>query len=180
MTEKNLELLRPFDLESAKAGTLLCSEAAMLNGKPAWKYAAGPDASGRIVAVKISDGNFAAASRPEAFRMAPLAWVDGRPVYKGDALFYEGIGRGVVVGMKGGDQIEITYDHHKEWGPTGAFPENLTWTPPKVKRKGFAVVSKQGMLLSREDAEKAIKDISFRGFPGELVIAHAEWEEPAA
>lgn len=175
MTEKNLELLRPFDLESAKAGTLLCSEAAILNGEPAWKYAAGPDASGRIVAVKISDGNFAAASRPEAFRMAPLCWVEGRPVYQGDRLWH-----------RTGERIEITaafnggIENDLQTKNGLCHSCNLTWAPPKVKREGFAVVSKQGMLLSREDAEKAIKDISLRGFPGELVIAHAEWEEPAA
>lgn len=172
MESKNLELLRPFDLEAAKRGEAITDSC---GGNVV--YIDGPDAGGNY-AVRI-DGHFAVGSN-ERLRMAPLCWVEGRPVYKGDALFYEGIGRGVVVGMKGGDQIEITYDHHKEWGPTGAFPENLTWTPPKVKREGFAVVSKQGMLLSRDDAEKAIKDISFRGFPGELVIAHAEWEEPAA
>ena len=172
MESKNLELLRPFDLEAAKRGGAICTD--KLEDV---KYVDGPDECSNVV-IK---GRCYFILQCHRLCMAPLAWVEGRPVYKGDALFYEGIGRGVVVGMmKGGDQIEITYDHHKEWGPTGAFPENLTWTPPKVKREGFAVVIKQGMFLSREDAEKAIKDISFRSFPGELVIAHAEWEEPAA
>ena len=182
MTEKNLELLRPFDLEAAKAGTLLCSEATFLNGEPAWKYAAGPDASGRIVAVKISDGNFAAASRPEALRMAPLCWVEGRPVYKGDVLFYEGIGRGVVVGMKDGNQIAITYDRHEDLGPIGALPRNLTWTPPKVKREGWGVMRVGRVSCTREEAEAILKqyvgsNILSDTLEGELRVARIEWEE---
>ena len=176
MENRNLELLRPFDLESAKAGTLLCSEAAMLNGEPAWKYAAGPDASGRIVAVKISDGNFAAASRPEAFRMAPLCWVEGRPVYKGDVLFHLRRRVRVVANRMDNDGFLC-----EEGCDSGDSLKNLTWTHPNVKRFGWVNiysttvdVGLRGTSVVYPSEELANE----RADNNRLACARVEWEEP--
>lgn len=87
--KRNLNLLRPFDLEAAKRGVPLTQDDYLL-GEPTWKYACGPDTNGRIMATIISSGGFIAEpTHTKVFKMAPLAWVDGKPVYEGDTLYWK-------------------------------------------------------------------------------------------
>lgn len=84
---KNLSLLRPFDLEKAKAGEPICNA----SGEPR-KFDNGPDEDG-MIGVFYVDGSGLGRSvwgRPNDYRMAPLGWVDDRPVYEGDNLYLEG------------------------------------------------------------------------------------------
>lgn len=91
--QRDYSLLRPFDLEAAKAGALLGDAV----GSPTWKYAAGPDSNGNISVIIIKTGLFAEPSPTRVFKMAPLCWVEGRPAYKGDVLYRPGIDDGPVV-----------------------------------------------------------------------------------
>ena len=144
--KKDYSLLRPFDLEAAKAGALLtcCPGHAanhMFGGDPVWKYVAGPDVDGRILVEVIESGRFAALSRPESFCMAPLAWVEGRPVYKGDVLYSKFFttcrdplpdgGKFTVTGFRdGGDgggclaAGEVSRDYF-------TLPSSCSWTSPE-------------------------------------------------
>jgi len=81
--DKDYSLLRPFDLEAAKAGELLCDK----SGRIGWTYAAGPDNRGEISAIHSPSGNFIIPTASTEFRIAPLYWIEGRPVYKGDVLY---------------------------------------------------------------------------------------------
>lgn len=93
---QNGDLLRPFDLETAKAGApvqILGQEA------PKLTYVAGPDSTGKYI-FTVPDGRF---TRPEScdverLRMVPLAWLEGRPVYKGDRLYSSFFEKMFVVG----------------------------------------------------------------------------------
>ena len=92
---QNADLLRPFDLEAAKAG----APVQILGRAPELTYVAGPDSAGKYI-FKVPDGRF---TRPETcevekLRMAPLAWVEGRPVYRGDRLYSSFFDKMFVVG----------------------------------------------------------------------------------
>lgn len=120
--EKDLSLLRPFDLEAAKEGAAIDDT---FGGRVV--FVDGPDAGGKY-AVRI-DGHFAAVLG-ENLRMKPLCWVEGRPVYKGDVLWHRR--RGQIVASHMIDDGEFLYE---EGADSGDRVENLTWTPPKVKRQ---------------------------------------------
>lgn len=171
---KDYSLLRPFDLEAAKRGEAITDSC---GGNVV--YIDGPDAGGNY-AVRI-DGHFAVGSN-ERLRMAPLCWVEGRPVYKGDVLYMTtGIDAGkpfVPHQFNGGRLISTLNDTAKHYYR----PEYLTWIPPKVKREGFAVIRIN--LHTREEAEAFLKQ--FIGMnpiadvmQGEPRVVHIEWEEPA-
>ena len=92
---QNADLLRPFDLEAAKAG----APVQILGRAPKLTYVAGPDSAGKYI-FTVPDGRF---TRPEGcevekLRMAPLAWVEGRPLYKGDRLYSSFFDKMFVVG----------------------------------------------------------------------------------
>lgn len=140
--QKDTSLLRPFDLEAAKNGELLiCTHD--FTGR---EYVAGPDNSGRII-VKDNYGEFQLSQYyNDHYRMKPLAWCEGKPVYKGDVLYwnnYRGykfvVGDGIIYDtiIKG-----LTYDVsgellYGEEGNSGVTANDLTWSKPKqkVKRK---------------------------------------------
>lgn len=86
MCEKNLSLLHPFDAEAAKRGKLICSN---ITGEIRI-YVAGPDKMGNLV-LNDCDGVLYIGHK-SAYSMAPLAWVEGKPVYKGDQLFLKDSG----------------------------------------------------------------------------------------
>lgn len=170
MTEKNFELLRPFDLEAAKRGDGITDSC---GGKVV--YIDGPDAAGNY-AVRI-DGHFAVGSS-ERLRMAPLCWVEGRPVYKGDVLYMT---VGVYAGkpfvphqFNGGMLINLAARHHYR-------AEYLTWTPPKVKREGWVNIYK----LDSANAWLAITSVVYKtqefadkcAQNNRVGCVHIEWEE---
>lgn len=88
--EKDYSLLRPFDLEAAKAGALMTDIGiGTCNVEAAWRYVAGPDFNGNIIVERLRDGSFANPASTSIFRMAPLCWVEGRPVYPGDVMYWD-------------------------------------------------------------------------------------------
>lgn len=169
-TERDYSLLRPFDLEAAKRGEQICFP----SGAEITRFIDGPDSDGDFVFL-IPRGQFSFA-REKSLRMAPLCWVEGRPVYRGDVLY----GKGECSDLTYiADKVESGGTLISQEGTSGKKeqPEFLTWTPPKVKREGFVVVNKASVFNSREQAE-ACRD-SFLENTGRFVIGRAEWEEPA-
>lgn len=124
---KKFEELRPFDLEAAKAGAPIC----YMDGDipSSWfihddvLYVEWSNEPERFVQFKADTGL-------DRWCMAPLCWVEDRPVYKGDVLWnklYPGY-RYDVARFENGRIYSLqneTYSHCED-------VENLTWVgaPP--------------------------------------------------
>lgn len=77
MTEKDYSLLRPFDLEAAKAGAKVCYGSDGDCESVTFLAEAGPDGDH---AIRDHEGNCYV--EPDyGLKMAPLCWVEGKPVY---------------------------------------------------------------------------------------------------
>lgn len=116
--KKDYSLLRPFDLEAAKHGEPICFS----SGAKITRFIDGPDSVGDLVFV-VPDGQFYF-TREKEIRMAPLAWVEDRPVYRGDVL-YNKVGQELTAtGEKGGKLIASKF-------PDSILlePDFLRWTP---------------------------------------------------
>ena len=86
MTEKDYSLLRPFDLEAARDGAAIV---ALVDGGTKMEprgFVKGPDCMGYCVVV--TDEGVYRLGKAHEYRMAPLCWVEGRPVYPGDGLWW--------------------------------------------------------------------------------------------
>jgi len=133
---KDLSLLRPFDLEKAKQGELTVSGC---------KYISGPDTLGNIV-FESKDGKYILA-HPKYFVMAPLCWIEDKPLYKGDTLYciktdmdspvvvIKEIRKNTIC-----DNAIYFQNHDFKW----TTQDNLTWTKPKQKNRGWINVYKDG------------------------------------
>lgn len=146
--EKDYSLLRPFDLEKAKAGEAIC----YYQDGTHREFITGPDDHGYFV-IKSQDGWFRF-GKHEDYRMAPLAWVEGKPVYKGDVLYgTAGLHKDRLATIKclySDDAIGI------EWvdsDTANALIHNLTWTPPKKTRevKLLGWLSPTGVLWTKRE-----------------------------
>jgi hypothetical protein len=128
--KKDYSKLRPFDLEAAKRGETICRND---DDDESFKYIAGPDSSGYFV-LELPHGEFRFRAE-RILRMAPLCWVEGKPVYKGDVLYNKESGNlRVVVKVEENTLCKnaiVCLDG--KWNTQ----ENLTWNKPKqkVKRK---------------------------------------------
>jgi len=132
-TQKNLSLLRPFNLELAKAGEPF---ARIARGELyIYNYLIGPDSIDFIVStnakgeyirrhVRVLNNGY--------YFMAPLTWIEGKPVYKGDVLYWKPKNRKVTI-----DYISYgSIDYLMGTDNALYFLDNLTWkspTPPAPK-----------------------------------------------
>ena len=136
--KNDYSLLRPFDLETAKRGALMtCNKIGT-----ELKYVAGSDSSGEICAT-YKGGQFGI-FRSDVLRMSPLAWVEGRPVYKGDVLWHT-IGKSFVTVENPISERSFSYKKMPfEY-------RYLTWTPPKREVKLLAWLSPTKQLVWLEE-----------------------------
>jgi hypothetical protein len=185
-TEKrDYSKLRPFDREAAKRGDKIHD---VFGG--AVVFIDGPDAGGRF-ALRI-DGHFAFAYGDQ-LRMAPLAWVRKSadedvlwPVYKGDRLYWvtdeswivahEFVPAGQCIGKNGA----IKNDD----GPLSdvAWLENITFTPPKVKREGWMNIYPVHGMTSVANGDSIWPDkrhADGAASPSRIACIRIEWDEPA-
>lgn len=139
---KDYSLLRPFDLEAAKAGEIVqwyqdnstleyIGPSTSLGEAGCFKWLSGEDTTGTYEGYKA-----------EQLRMAPLAWVEGKPVYKGDTLyshFFKSGGQSqdgsfTVTGYRVSDDsfyaAEISYT-------AATLVSSCSWNNPKVKKSGW-------------------------------------------
>ena len=170
MTEQNNDYskLRPFDLEAAKRGEpIVLTKDGDIEDRA---FVTGPDDYGYFV-VKTDDGWFLFGKKSD-YRMAPLAWVEGKPVYKGEKMWrkdgqwtyaHEIVGKTKQEDIVLGVLLQVT-----EQGTT--WSENLTWNPPKVKREGYFAL--YPTLSLTEDQIETIKKYT----PNIQIIKH-EWYE---
>lgn len=140
-TKKDYSLLRPFDLEAAKRGELICW---FKNGVRAEYVGECGMSNENDICVKYVEGDGCAIAgtfvmnESRYYRMAPLAWVEGKPVYKGDVLYLID-----TVDDLNKQPLKVEANSDRWWcrHPNGAVPsypeDRLTWNPPKVKREGW-------------------------------------------
>lgn len=134
--KNDYSLLRPFDIYAAKRGDTLFD---LFGGRV--HFVDGPDNGGKF-AVRI-DGHFASVLGDQ-LRMAPLGWVEGRPVYKGDVLWHT-IGKSFVTVENPISERSFSY---KKMPFEYRF---LTWTPPKREVKLLAWLSPTKQLVWIEE-----------------------------
>lgn len=165
----DLSLLRPFDLEAAKAGAPII-----------WA----PNTDCVFLGESINKPNLGTHYRIEHrgglsyasacdLRMAPLCWVEGRPVYPGDRVWWKLYNEWVVVRESRLPHI-LNGDGHEE--DLYLHVTDCTWTPPTVKREGFCILHQLSVYESFEQAEARMK----RDYTGDCFVAKCEWEEPGA
>lgn len=118
--DKNFSLLHPFDPEKARAGEAICTNDGMFR-----QFIAGPDDSGYFC-VKTDEGEFTV-GRPSHYRMAPLSWLEGRPVYKNATAY------GTVSGEKFTALTADTWLCDETLVRFGLDNKGLTWTKPSHK-----------------------------------------------
>ena len=132
MTEKDYSLLRPFDLEVAKAGADLCDRegCVIYDFLGVGENFDGSEAAGvRIKSSPYTDRPYVYFSPLNALRLAPLCWVKGRPVYPGDALEHTRLGE-VVAKSEHASKGMLVVEKYDNLALG-----NLAWPRPKpVKR----------------------------------------------
>lgn len=168
--KKDYSLLRPFDLEAAKRGEAIDDT---FGGRVV--LVDGPDVGGRY-SVRV-DGHFAVVLG-SSLRMAPLCWVEGKPVYKGDTLYYKDGEKVVVQKSSGSEKIVILSD---EFGYCSEHADDLTWTQAKVKREGWISVisTKQPSPFSAFASNVYASKEKVESTDPNRTIIRIEWEEPA-
>lgn len=186
--EKDYSLLRPFDLEKAKAEEALCG----INAEGPIKYVAGPDKDGCVAICNHKDELMV--KSPKILRMAPLTWVEGRPVYKGDVLYLRGEKRvvshvSVVRIFEGDDEDKFLCFScgRSSWveGPSSNTFEvpPFTWTPPKVEKEGWVNIYKSGFISqphpTKEKADSYADNSPVACVNPRVACIRIEWEEPA-
>lgn len=129
MTQENdFSLLRPFDLEAAKRGEAIC----WYDGDKCTFVAEGDDEGGHCIR---RENETLVLVRKSALGMAPLAWVEGRPVYKGDVLWNTQGDRSAIYVVEFVDGWLRGTSSEPEVRHSQSTPNRLTWTPPKPKTK---------------------------------------------
>lgn len=140
--EKNYSLLRSFDLEAAKRGDEICHRVSTRRLLFITHF------SDKDTIVEQENGLRVICWNSHLL-MAPLCWVEGKPVYKGDVLF-----RGlsptcevIVKELKNGYLYYERYDHcatpNSRVGITGSVSD-LSWQKPKQKRDGWINIYPNG------------------------------------
>src|SRR5574343_516281 len=144
----DLSLLRPFDLEAAKNGEYVCDA----NDCYTFKFLTYSKSSDLVYCQLLNHAqDHVHYNAFHMLRMKPLAWIEGKPVYKGDVLWYNGYNFSIEVtgpnpyepkhGLKG---IVNFAEGNSPCGYTGCGKEETwapfnswTWNKPKqkVKRK---------------------------------------------
>ena len=139
---KDYSLLRPFDLEAAKRGEPI------MGIDFSWPIIfCGTTTNGQVVFVEYTDKS-GGDQEVANIRMAPLAWVEGKPVYKGDTLYWNNKssypGAVLTVGSKivfeqliSGKTIMPDGTVYPDDNESGMLAINLTWNKPKVKKSGW-------------------------------------------
>lgn len=132
---KDYSLLRPFDLEAAKRGEPI------MGIDLSWPLIfCGTTTNGQVIFVEYADKS-GGDQKVDDIRMAPLAWVEGKPVYKGDVLYQyytkDHKNRLVTISNIFTNGIDyLTFIEGGNWAIDGNISK-LTWNKPKVKKSGW-------------------------------------------
>lgn len=143
MNEIDYSLLRPFDPEAAKRGAAICWYA---DAEPL-RYVGKALALQHDACVEWLDGpdkGYFETYHADKLRMAPLAWVEGKPVYTGDDLFVKE-DRPYNTGFKKGAQVEVSglYTSGNILTSSGYYLRisDLSWIPPAQEKKTIKLLA---------------------------------------
>ena len=168
----NFNLLRPFDIEKAKSGEQIL----FANGDPCAFIAEGGSFGQHAVR---AHGNLFLVP-PANLRMAPLCWVEDKPVYKGDRLWSSYTKEGEKTERIASHVIEangtfyLQYEGGGDWAMDGSC-SFLSWIPPKVKKSGWMNIYKdKAMGRYIHDTKNAADSAATIGRIGCVEI---HWEE---
>lgn len=154
--DNNYSLLRPFDLDAAKNGEPICmadgGSAKFLAHEPGHPFL--EDWAVIVLnptGISTHGGNgqhWRDGSSSFDLRMAPLCWVEGRPVYRGDKLWHTR--RRDAVTAHNINRKGYLCEAHDQLGDK---LENLTWEAPKqIKQvKLLAYIDSAGYLRWRAE-----------------------------
>jgi len=138
MNEKhNYKLLRPVKFKDVQVGDVLILKNSSPTSKSSVTYK-----SKDFVVLRFSDGSEGTrhGSRLEIdYGLAPLCWVEGKPVYQGAELYRPEIeGDVVIVASHVTIKDGIEYLYFSNFGDANEYADNrrgyLTWTKPEPKR----------------------------------------------
>jgi hypothetical protein len=115
-------LLRAFNLEQAQAGAGILLHTSANNTVDVLYVGVTKDQKN----IAVEFGKYCCSYCTETIKMKPLAWVDGKPVYKGDVLYYT---------YQDGSFDVVTVTPVMVYSNTVAWSglNELTWTKPKKK-----------------------------------------------
>ena len=173
---KDYSLLRPFDLEAAKRGDSVMEITDDEKSNIIWTNKHGEVLiDWNSVGFCIYDKN----KTIELLRMAPICWVEGKPVYKGDVLYRKDLEMKQVTAASifnnGSDYLQFEEGGNARLSDGGA---SLTWAPPKVKREGWVnVYSAQESVACLSDAWPTKEKCDALQRPGRIACVRIEWEE---
>lgn len=162
MSDKNTNKLRPFNLEDALSGAKICDWYGVSIHSLASPV---PDRDGEFIVWSDHEGGLIEFKDKRSLRMAPLFWVEGDPVYRGDVLYstvshYKGEER-TVTGCEG-DIVSTV-----ERGDRTCTASDLTWVKAKKRFHTYLHLYDDGTSCVHD---KPISDtIAIR-------VLHHEWE----
>lgn len=174
----NRDLLRKFDPAATDEGETLLFEAEP--GAPLLEFSSWFTKSSALFVCDKADGYlYIRYDTFDKWRIKPLFWIEGRPVYVGDAMYFNESSQapGTKVVIKRGWYREFTtqlvLDVEGSDFVGTCLPHQLSWEKPKTKREGYVVVAKLAMftLAEAENILSGVIDSS------NFIIAKAEWEE---
>lgn len=149
--------LRKYDLTSAAVGDKV------LGWEPGEVLAIyGEDV---VIGWDLADGKSAdifLTNQGHGVYLAPLCWVEDKPVYKGDVLYRQN-GKQVTVRCLNGDGTFLLFEEGGRWTTDGSISK-LSWTDPtilclvegKPVRKGDVVFSRDGDKVTITDFEMGV------------------------
>jgi len=171
----DLTLLRDFNLEDAKAGAAICSGSLMtdLTFIAAYKNS---------VFVELSVKCDALLLHSDEVKMKPLFWLEGSPVYKGDIVYHNHAGKGIVTSAENYEVIGVKFNNDNYASACCCW--NLSLTPfakPKTERKGWINIWKcsSSIGVSTGSQVYADKEEALLGLVGHYLLDTIEitWME---
>ncbi len=198
---KDYSLLRKFDLEAAKNGEhVLVGYGNKFDDcvyithhiEPIEEYVFNVKDHGFVILG--ASGSCTHAFTLDSAKMKPLAWVEGKPVYKGDVLWYNEFGFSIEVtgnndydpnnGLKGKVK-EVTKKNpccHVGGELTWAPFYEWSWNKPKVKREGWINVYKKHqtgskIYVTKEEAYEGCEKCFSAPADDYITTVRIEWEE---
>lgn len=135
--KKDLDLLRPFDIEKAKAGEAIC-----------WSRLDLPisfvgEMSNGLIAITNHKGLIESPSS-YSLRMKPLFWKDDKPVYKGDKLWHKIAKKFIEVDCLQGETGAETQGFFIDTDGIKSMAELCFWDEPKPKPKPAPLFQHEG------------------------------------
>ena len=152
---RDYSLLHPFDLEKAKLGEAICTTDGELRDFIA-------EREKKLVTYNPKIGQFSVSHTAEnLYYMMPLAWVEGKPVYKGDVLYRKEDNSKTTI---------LNYTSHE----ISCLDDVFMWQKPKTRRVGWINIYAQkgnvNIHHSKERADTCAGDTR-------LACIKIEWEE---